>query len=91
MSRARLDEYLGPEELEFVCGRDSALCARARAMAAYGECVYRAKQAAGADYAGRVRAGQRPTDGTWSGTYNQLSGTYEKQCQSLLPPGVRPR
>lgn len=84
--RARRDEYLAANEVDLLCRYHSDLCMRARAILRYSECMGEAANRAAQEYAGAYRAGMKPTDGTWSGTFSALQSDYEAGCQSLRPP-----
>jgi hypothetical protein len=49
----------------------------------YSTCMAQAPEQASLQYKTAVASGQRPTDGTWSGTYKQILADVERRCQSL--------
>lgn len=85
--QARRDVSLFHSDLDLLCDYHADLCQRQLMIMRYSNCMSDASQRAGTEYAGAVRMGGRPSDGSWSGTFRQLQASYERECQSLKPPG----
>lgn len=91
IKQAKADKHLSQSELELLCRHDAALCQRAEAVERYSQCMANAASDAGAYYGAAVRSGNRPSDGTWSGTFRQIERQYEAACQRFRPAGYRGR
>ena len=89
--QAKKDRVLSQSETNVLCDFYGDLCQRQLQVQRYQSCFFVASERASSNYSGAVRSGQRPTDGTWSGTYRQIEADYQRQCQALKPPGYRGR
>lgn len=72
------------DDIQRACASNETapLCQQAAQQAALHACLTEAREDVAAEYASAVRAGARPTDGTWTGTWRELMQRAEERCRA---------